>query len=350
MPQRNEVSPAQALVEGDRDARGPHALQEIGQEPGEAVERVRRVAVAIHHVGRHGVVGAKDEVARVDMVDDARARRRRRLMGARGAVKSRPAGQRAGHIGQRCMRSCSGLERGKVSDQIFHLIREHAPALQEDVLRIGRRERHGQELHAGLLRRARCLGIVAAAAGRHHVAPGVLAAAAERRDMVARQEAVREAGAAVQAEVRVAPEQRLVVERRRIGAAPQISGIAGMPQRGDDGIDVDDGAQARSWRRCPRTAGTAACRRCRPPGRCGKAAQLPCNRPTPAACRKHRYAGSAATEDSLWTTIVRSSLSSANPQVVSDHPIHDILKIDDPCAIIQCFRGGYTACLSSWGS
>ena len=38
--------------------------------------------------------------------------------------------------------------------QVFHLVGEHAPAFQEDVLGVGRRERHGDQLHLRLLGRA----------------------------------------------------------------------------------------------------------------------------------------------------------------------------------------------------
>src|SRR5256885_6471063 len=82
--------------------------------------------------------------------------------------------------------------------QVFHLVGEHAPSLEEDVFRIGRRERHRDQLHARLLGGARGLLVVAAAAGRHHVGPQVRAALAEGADVIARQLARDEALAAVQ--------------------------------------------------------------------------------------------------------------------------------------------------------
>ena len=48
--------------------------------------------------------------------------------------------------------------------------------------------------------------------------------------MIPRQQAVRKPRAAIQAEIGVAAEQRLIVERRRVGAAAQIARIAGMPR------------------------------------------------------------------------------------------------------------------------
>src|SRR6185312_16997266 len=75
----------------------------------------------------------------------------------------------------------------EVRQQILHLIREHTPALEEDVLRVSRGERHGDELHLRLLRRARGLLVIAAAACSHDIGPDVEAALAERPDVVARE-------------------------------------------------------------------------------------------------------------------------------------------------------------------
>ena len=85
------------------------------------------------------------------------------------------------------MRACSGRVPREMRAQIFHLVREHAPALEEDVLGIGRCERHGDELHLRLLGRARRLQVVAAAAGRDDVRPHVATTLAEGPDVIARQ-------------------------------------------------------------------------------------------------------------------------------------------------------------------
>ena len=100
--------------------------------------------------------------------------------------------------------------------QELHLVGQHAPALQIDVLGIGRHEGHGQQLHAGILGQTAALEIVAALAGRHHVGPDVRSALADRAHMIARQVAPEEAPAAVHADLRIAAEQRVVVERRRV--------------------------------------------------------------------------------------------------------------------------------------
>src|SRR5688572_29994929 len=73
----------------------------------------------------------------------------------------------------------------KVRAQVFHLVGEHASALEEDVLGIGRREWHGDQLHLRLLGCARCLEVVAAAAGGDDVGPHVTATLAERTDVIA---------------------------------------------------------------------------------------------------------------------------------------------------------------------
>ena len=79
--------------------------------------------------------------------------------------------------------------------QVLHLVGQHAPALQVDVLRVARRERHGDQLQLGLLGRAPGLEVVAAPAGRDDVVPGVLPAPRNRRDVVARKLARRESAA-----------------------------------------------------------------------------------------------------------------------------------------------------------
>ncbi len=99
MPLRNEVTLRKAEIEGDADALRPHLFEKIRQEARESVQGVRGIAVAVHHVGRHGMIGPENKIAGVDVVHDAGARLQGESAGA--------------HIGQRCMRSCSGLERGK---------------------------------------------------------------------------------------------------------------------------------------------------------------------------------------------------------------------------------------------
>src|SRR5215470_8683192 len=99
----------------------------------------------------------------------------------------------------------------EMRDQIFHLIGEYAATLEEDVFRVSGRERHCDQLHARLLRGARGLLVVAAAAGRYDVRPQISAPLAEGTDVIARQLARGETARAVHAQIRVAPEQGLVV-------------------------------------------------------------------------------------------------------------------------------------------
>ena len=116
---------------------GRTLLQEIGEEAREAVQRVRRIAVAVHHVGRHGMVGPKDEVAGVDVVHEP-------VRGGGGWREGLGTGGRTSRSHRPALHALVQRARAReVRDQIFHLIRQHAAALQENVLRIGRRERHG---------------------------------------------------------------------------------------------------------------------------------------------------------------------------------------------------------------
>ena len=84
-------------------------------------------------------------------------------------------------VGLRDQRFESRVQRAaarKVRQQVFHLVRQDAAALQIDVFRIGRRERHGDQLHARLLGRSPRLRVVAAAASRDDVHPRIAAALA----------------------------------------------------------------------------------------------------------------------------------------------------------------------------
>src|SRR5262249_2968881 len=102
-------------------------------------------------------------------------------------------------------------------------------------------ERHRDELHLGLLRGSRGFLIVAAAAGRDHVHPGIRSALTERADMIARELTRRKPQPAVHAQIPIAPKESLIVERRNIVMAG-VAGVTGVPHRGHDGIDLEHGA------------------------------------------------------------------------------------------------------------
>src|SRR5262245_58862505 len=99
-----------------------------------------------------------------------------------------------------------------MSEKILHLVGEHAAAFEIDVLRVRGLERYGEQLQPRLLRRLRRLEVVAASAGGDDVRPRVASTLAQRADVIARQLAARKTVAAVQAQMRVALEQRLVVQ------------------------------------------------------------------------------------------------------------------------------------------
>ena len=87
----------QRFVEGDRDVLGLRLLEQVAEEAAEAVKRIDRLAVAIGHLEADRIVGAEDEVARVDQVGRWPARGR--------------------HCLKRWMRACSGLVRGKCASR-----------------------------------------------------------------------------------------------------------------------------------------------------------------------------------------------------------------------------------------
>src|SRR5690606_6657465 len=79
----------------------------------------------------------------------AAARRRASLMGEGNNVAPVAAGALEVAANPRVQRA----RAREMRQQVLHLVREHPPALQVDVLGVGRRERHRDQLEAGLLRR-----------------------------------------------------------------------------------------------------------------------------------------------------------------------------------------------------
>ena len=156
------------------------SLDEIAEKAREAEHRVDRVAVPIAHVREDGVVGAKDVARSVDEEDHEGV-----APGARVTLPCRAASVTAssvaGGLRQPALNPIVQRARAReMRDEIFHLVGEHPPALEEDVFRVGGREGHRDQLHARLLGRARGLLVVAAPAGRHDVGPDVLAALSAR--------------------------------------------------------------------------------------------------------------------------------------------------------------------------
>ena len=94
----------------------------------EAVQRVDGIAVGIDERDRDGVVGAQDENRGVDQVEHAAASLTRRRADSLNGVRLQPRVQRTG--------------AREMRQQVFHLVGEHAPALEVDVLGVGRLERH----------------------------------------------------------------------------------------------------------------------------------------------------------------------------------------------------------------
>ena len=122
--------------------------------------------------------------------------------------------------------------------QELHLVGEYSAPFQINVFCMGRHERDGQELHAGLLRCAVGLEVIAAFAGGDHVVPGVLAADTAWADMITRQIAFVKVIATIQAQVVVALEQRIVGQRWNV-AVIRAWRMRVDPQCGHDGVDLN---------------------------------------------------------------------------------------------------------------
>ena len=140
--------------------------------------RCRRLAGAPRVPARERIVRARRHADRGSRatVGDARRRPRARssICSRRARSERRCVSAGAIDLGERVAQARVQRARAReVRQQVLHLIREHAAALQIDVLGIRRRERHGDELEPRLFRRAAALVVVAAAAGRHDVGPDV---------------------------------------------------------------------------------------------------------------------------------------------------------------------------------
>ena len=86
---------------------------------------------------------------------------------------------------------------------------------------------------------------IAATAGRHDVRPHVVTTLAERPDMIARQLTRREANTAVHAQVRVPPEQGLIVQRGDV-VVPCVARVTRVANGRHDRVDIQHRALARN--------------------------------------------------------------------------------------------------------
>ena len=136
--------------------------------------------------------------------------------------------------------NASGVVQARILRQVrhqkLHLVHQDAAIAQDEVFPQAGHVRRVQQVHARLLRRAAALAVVAAAAGRHHVHPVVLAVLGEGDDVLAGQLFFVEQPAAIGADVAVARKQLAVGEARL-----QLEGIDVRHALGaDDAVDPDD--------------------------------------------------------------------------------------------------------------
>ena len=108
---------------------------------------------------------------------------------------------------------CAPAMLRQMVDEEFHLVGEDVAVRQDQMLDPTRPIRHGEQRHAGLLRRMAALADIAGEAGADHVLPRVAAALGQRNHVVASQLTAREVFAAIQAEHAVACEQRGIGQR-----------------------------------------------------------------------------------------------------------------------------------------
>jgi len=108
----------------------------------------------------------------------------------------------------------------KTCPQELHLINQNLPARQIQEFMGVWRIRHGQQFHAGLLRRPGSLVMVAPLAGGNHIGPCVLPTFGYRNDMIAGQVVMAEFPSAIQTQVPIPTKQGSVGERWRMPLCP----------------------------------------------------------------------------------------------------------------------------------
>lgn len=126
----------------------------------------------------------------------------------------------------------------KMSPQELHLVRQDFPALQIDVLGMGRDKRHRNQLHSGLFRCPAGLEVVAADTGGDDIVPVVRSPLAEWGHMVPGKLVCRVLLPAVQAQVGITLEKRGIVQGRPVVLPVTLPQT--RPMGGDDGVHLQD--------------------------------------------------------------------------------------------------------------
>ena len=123
--------------------------------------------------------------------------------------------------------------------QELHLVRQDTAVAQNEVFPQARHIGRVEQRHMRLLGRAAALAVVAGAASRDHVHPGVYAVLGKGNNVFTRQIALVEMAAAVSADIAVANKELAVGQARA-----QIERVdVGHATGADDAVDVNDGLQ-----------------------------------------------------------------------------------------------------------
>ena len=117
-----------------------------------------------------------------------------------------------------------GTAAREVGTQEFHLVGQHAPALQVNILGMCRDERHSKQLHAGLLRCTSRLVVVATPTGRDDITPDILTSLNCRRHMVTGKITMTKCFTAIKTNMGITFKQGRVVEWRHIPVAKLVKG------------------------------------------------------------------------------------------------------------------------------
>ena len=121
--------------------------------------------------------------------------------------------------------------------QEIHLVSNDVSVLQKNVFGVIRGEWNRQQTHVGLQRGAVGLVVVAAFAGSHDVGPDIFATLRYRRDVITRQLVTLKHLATIQAQILIALEQSLVVQRWNVLGELFVEVVV-VTFGADDGGDV----------------------------------------------------------------------------------------------------------------